>query len=274
MVHYWLTPNDVVYGRAWQHPKNFAHIDHFGENAEIAVLQGLLVERRDDEFDHPMAEIQTITNTHNGQLYGSLHHPSDEDDFRILLGGGLWLERHARALMVIQLRIYRFLRGVVAEIMSEENNGRFISVANETNPIVWRAVPPAYPGHMLLAVGPGDNAMQDDEYQRRMQLFRGNRHDYIESLYKISPYTSSLEDVGTISSMICFKHSDEYESRLQGIKARPDQFFGLLFDLHEHSHYVLKGQNGETHPWVSHFMRFRGLDAPRNKPHDQKSTAC
>lgn len=244
-VQSWLTPNDVVESRAAMNPGSFAYVDHFGENEELAVLQGLLVRRRDDEFDHPMAEIHTVTDENIGELYGSLHYPTDPEDFQILLADGLWLQRHAEALMVIQLRIYRFLTAVATDIMSEENQERF-RVDNERNPTEWKA-------RLTSPPRPNDNGIQDDdEFRGLMDTFILNRHSYIEQMLTLVPYTSSAEKVVPFTLLISSKHSEEYESRLHLMKARPDKFFTLLFDVHGHSHYVLKGLNGETHPWVSH----------------------
>lgn len=258
MVHCWLTPNDTVFGRARQHPKEFAHVDHFGENAEIAVVEGLLVRRRDDEFDQPMAEIQTTSydEPDGPENYGSLHYPTDQDDFQIMLSDGLWLERHAQQLMVIQLRIYSFLRQMVINISHPNNSGRF-GVADEANEIPWRYAPPRKPQ-------PDDDGIQDDDgYRRRMENYRTHRNSYIEHIFRIMPYTSTLEDVGAVIEAICEKRSDDYEWKLQGLKARPDHFYRMLYDVHEHSEYVLKDQNGDTHPWVRQFLYFWRLDTPR-----------
>lgn len=232
-----------MYSRAGEHPNEFAHLDHFRENAEIASAERLFVKRRDDELTPHMAIIHTINSEEHGELYGSVYDPSDQENFKMMLNSGLWLARHAKELMVNQLRIYRFLEGALTDIMSVNNEARF-KVAHENKDPAWMLQTPRMPDPK--------EAKDDEEYERQTEDYRKERDSYLDVSVKIMPYTSMLHPMGGVVKAICSMRRDDYAYRLQVLKRRPDKFFECLFDIHEHSHYMLKDVNDKTNSWVSH----------------------
>lgn len=224
----------LLYSRANEHPKDFAHLDHFRDNEEIALVEGLFVKWRQENPPEPMARIHTIeTIEEDGDLYGSIVEPSDQDDFKTLRESRLWLAKHATQLMVIQYRIYQFLEGVVTDIMNNKDKYR---VAGEHLDPQWRLQPP-----------------KDDLLEQDALEFTRQGDDYMQQFSCIVPYLSTPHDTVEYAKAICAGLMGHYNSTLQNLKSRPDLFYQQLYDTHEHSHHMVEYSDGGTHPWVSHF---------------------
>jgi hypothetical protein len=225
------------------HPKVFAHLDHFGGNAEIASAQGLFVKRRDEETTPRMAVIHTMDAEEPDDLYGSVYDPIDQEDFKTMLNSGLWLERHAKELMVNQRRIYCFLGGMVTTIMDEDNEDR-LKVDNENQVTPWVVAPPQLPD---------PEEENDEKYQHGIEDFLEWRNHYLEFCNAILPYTSMVDPMDGLMVTICDLRIDDMADLLQTLKGRPGEFLECLVDIHEHSYYMLKDVDDQTHPWVSNF---------------------
>lgn len=226
----------LLYSRANEHPKNFAHLDHFRENEEIALVEGLFVKWRQENPPEPMARIHTIETTEeDADIYGSIVEPSDQDDFNTLRESRLWLARHATQLMVIQHRIYHFLEGVVTDIMSVDNENQY-RVAEEHRDPQWRLQLP-----------------QNEMFEQDPLEFSRQRNDYMLQFSNRLAYISTPHDTAEYAIEICAELIGHYTYTLQSLKSRPDLFYQRLYDIHEHSHHMVKYNDGRTHSWVSHF---------------------
>jgi hypothetical protein len=250
---YWqLTLYATVLSRWQAHPKDFAHVDYFGENPGIALAQGLYVQGPtkilkdhrprvgdafvfDNEYQpQPLAMIHEIRlekseDCEFEDLYGRIYEPGDQDEYDLLLKSGMWLASQAKQLMVNQRRIYRFLEGIVDYILGDNNKYAEENTTHEQ----W------------IVSGP---SQADREAGMGEDVSLG----YVAFHQRILPYTYTtypmIRGLGIITTQL---RQCDYAVLLHILKADPEEFFACLCDVHEHSHYVLKNVDDSTHPWVS-----------------------
>lgn len=217
----------LLESRAKVHPSEFAGLDNFWDNSALAISEGLVANETSS-----LAAIDTITS--NEGEYGVIISPASEEAETLGVDTGLWPEPHATQLMVNQHRIYRFLEGMVSEIVDSSSK-----VPGEEQDIAWKLQPPA---------GEPDSEEYEADLDRWIDFNRAT-----------IPYTPLNEPLLSVAIAICDRQVNVYERQLRGLKANPGLLFQSMFDVREHSDHLVGYFNGNMrHTWVC-YARLQNL---------------
>lgn len=221
----------LLESRAIQHPKDFAFQDHFRENRTVAQNEGLV--DRDDEYNFkPGLVLVSMTGADpDGDEYGAIYNPANEEEAKALLDACVWPERASAQTMVNQRRIYRFLEGVVTHIVSSPS---LYKVAGEERESRWRPAAPTGEDK--------DPEVNEAELDAWVDFYRDTTN-----------YTQDTEDMVELVLGICRRQQYSYGVMLQGLKTNPSWFYEYFMDMREHSHHeIMYRPTEEKHAWVSH----------------------
>jgi hypothetical protein len=220
----------LLFSRSNGHPKEFAILNNFWENQRAAMGSMSLSNSAGPGDVQPLVKILSAGT--DGDIYGAIDYPEDENEYRMAVELGLWTEEFAKQLMVNQQRIYHFLEDVVTDIMAEKNEAKY-KVDEEHVETQWKPrLPEADP----------DN---DDEFRER-------RDAYPNLCRAVFPYTATLPDMTDYAKQIVLRRINIYEDHLRGLKSHPRCFMLYLLDIREHSHHVVSSSDNKIHPYISH----------------------
>lgn len=217
--------------RASEHPREFAPLDHFREN--FGPAKGLKLVEISAEFKPGVALVKVASASMDGDEYGMICYPEDDEEFRELVTVGLRFESTAIATMVNQRRIYHFLEEIITDIMAEGNES-FYKCEDEHVPARWEPEPPS----------PADAT--EPQFGLRLQ-------EFTNSYSRLVPYRVTNETVWDDIYCIAVWQAHNYAKQLQSLKTDPGVFHECIRDMREISHHDVRSwPKNESHPWVSY----------------------